>query len=176
MNYHHQIKKLIRKAENLERKVEYDLRKRGASPIDTYMDRCLRYAEQINDLTQVPDRQKVPARRRIFKVYFNLQDYNGIEHTQEEHLEDMMGDLDLAIVEAHAADVRSGGMGYSSVSNVMMAGGIGLPKNPYWNAGNAAKAKKIVDYDTSDHVYKPKQSVVEWRDQMKKEKAEVLGE
>ena len=124
--------------------MEYDLRKRGASPIDTYMDRCLRYAEQINDLTQVPDRQKVPARRRIFKVYFNLQDYNGIEHTQEEHLEDMMGDLDLAIVEAHSADVRSGGMGYSSVSNVMMAGGLGLPKNPYWNAGNAAKAKKIV--------------------------------
>ena len=176
MNYHPTIKRLIRKPENVERKVEFDLRKKGVTHLETYRNRCLLYAEKVNDLTQVPERQKVTARRRIFKVYFNLQDYNGIEHTQEEHLEDMMGDLDLAIVEAHAADVRSGGMGYSSVSNVMMAGGIGLPKNPYWNAGNAAKAKKIVDYDTSDHVYKPTQSVVEWRDQMKKEKAGVLGE
>jgi hypothetical protein len=176
MNYHHQIKKLIRKAENLERKVAYDLRKRGASPIDTYMDRCLRYAEQINDLTQVPDRQKVPARRRIFKVYFNLQDYTGIEHTQEEHLEDMMGDLDLAIVEAHSADMRTGGMGFSSANNVMMTGGLGAPKNPYWNAGNYAKAKKVVEIDTSNHVYKPKQTMVQWKEANKQEKKGVLDE
>ena len=88
----------------------------------------------------------------------------------------MMGDLDLAIVEAHSADMRTGGMGFSSANNVMMTGGLGAPKNPYWNAGNYAKAKKIVDIDTSDHVYKPKQTMVQWKESNKQEKKEILDE
>ena len=70
MNYHPTIKRLIRKAENLERKVEFDLRKKGVTHLETYRNRCLLYAEKVNDLTQVPERQKVTARRRIF--YRNL--------------------------------------------------------------------------------------------------------
>ena len=79
MNYHPTIKRLIRKAENLERKVEFDLRKKGVTHLETYRNRCLLYAEKVNDLTQVPERQKVTARRRIFKVYFNLQESMGTE-------------------------------------------------------------------------------------------------
>ena len=174
MNYHPTIKRLIRKAENLERKVEFDLRKKGVTHLETYRNRCLLYAEKVNDLTQVPERQKVTARRRIFKVYFNLQESTGTEAVKEEHLEDMLGDLDTAIVEAYCADVRSGGQGFSSVSNVMMTGGLGEIKNPYWNAANSIKTQPT-DFD-GKYVYKPKQSVLEWRCQMKKQKAEVLGE
>ena len=170
------LKRLVRKAENLERKIEYDLRKTGSTPIEVYMNRCLIYAEKVNDLIQVSEEEKIRARRRIFKVYFNLQDYSGAETTKEEHLEEMMPDLDLAIVESYSAEVRTGGMGFSSANNVMMTGGLGAPKNPYWNAGNYAKAKKIVDIDTSDHVYKPKQTMVQWKESNKQEKKEILDE
>ena len=170
------LERLVKKAQGLERKVEFDLVKKGSTRIETYKNRCLGYIERLGMLTNVSMADKEDAARKIYKVYFNLQDYEGSEKESdmEVSLESLLPELDMAIVESYSAEVRSGGMGYSSTRGLMLAEGLSAPKNPYWIAENAAKAKKEIDYDTSSHVYKPRQDVVQWRKEMKQQKKEVL--
>ena len=170
------LERLVKKAQGLERKVEFDLVKTGTTKIETYKNRCLGYIERLGMLINVSKEDKEVAARKMYKVYFNLQDYEGAEKESdmEVSLEALLPELDMAIVESYSAEVRSGGMGYSSTRGLMLAEGLSAPKNPYWIAENAAKAKKEIDYDTSSHVYKPRQDVVQWRKEMKQQKKEVL--
>ena len=168
------LNRLVRKAQNLERKLEYDLVKTGSSSIETYKNRCLGYIERLAMLTNVSMADKKEAARKMYKVYFNLQDFEGSEQEtdMEVSLEALLPELDMAIVEAYSADVRSGGLGFSSTHGLMLAEGLSAPKNPYWNLENSVKTQAPIR-DT-DYVYKPKQDVVQWREEMKQQKAEVL--
>ena len=168
------LNRLVRKAQNLERKLEYDLVKTGSSSIETYKNRCLRYIERLAMLTNVSMADKKEAARKMYKVYFNLQDFEGSEQESdmEVSLEALLPELDMAIVEAYSADVRSGGLGFSSTHGLMLAEGLSAPKNPYWSAENSVKTQAPM-YDPN-YVYKPKQDVVQWRKDMKKQKEEVL--
>ena len=168
------LNRLVKKAQNLERKLEYDLVKTGSSSIETYKNRCLGYIERLAMLTNVSMAEKKDAARKMYKVYFNLQDFEGSEQESdmEVSLEALLPELDMAIVEAYSADVRSGGLGFSSTHGLMLAEGLSAPKNPYWSAENSVKTQAPIR-DTN-YVYKPKQDVVQWREEMKQQKAEVL--
>ena len=168
------LNRLVKKAQNLERKLEYDLVKTGSSSIETYKNRCLGYIERLAMLTNVSMADKKEAARKMYKVYFNLQDFEGSEQESdmEVSLEALLPELDMAIVEAYSADVRSGGLGFSSTHGLMLAEGLSAPKNPYWSAENSVKTQAPIR--DADYVYKPKQDVVQWRKEMKQQKAEVL--
>ena len=168
------LDRLVKKAQNLERKVEYDLVKKGATSIETYKNRCLGYIERVSQLTNVSTQDKKAAVRKMFKVYFNLQDYEGAEKESdmEVSLEGMLHELDLAVVEAHLPDVRSGGLGYSSTNGLMLAEGLSAPKNPYWNDLNSVKTQAPM-YNPN-HRYIPKPTMVYHRAEMRRQKEEVL--
>ena len=168
------LERLVKKAQGLERKVEFDLVKKGSTRIETYKNRCLGYIERLGMLTNVSMADKEDAARKIYKVYFNLQDYEGSEKESdmEVSLESLLPELDMAIVESYSAEVRSGGMGYSSTRGLMLAEGLSAPKNPYWNAENSVKTQAPIS--DPNYVYKPRQDVVQWRKEMKQQKKEVL--
>ena len=170
------LDRLVKKAQNLERKVEYDLVKKGATSIETYKNRCLGYIERVSQLTNVSTQDKKAAVRKMFKIYFNLQDFEGAEkeNDMEVSLEALLPDLDMAIVEAYSAEVRSGGLGYSSTNGLMLAEGLSAPKNPYWNAENSVKTQAPIRDEY--YVYKGKQTVVQWRQQMFLQKGAVMRE
>ena len=168
------LERLVKKAQGLERKVEFDIVKTGTTKIETYKNRCLGYIERVSQLTNVSTQDKKAAVRKMFKIYFNLQDYEGAEKESdmEVSLEALLPDLDMAIVEAYSADVRSGGLGYSSTNGLMLAEGLSAPKNPYWNAENSVKTQAPIRDEY--YVYKGKQTVLQWRGEMKQQKEEVL--
>ena len=168
------LNRLVRKAQNLERKLEYDLVKTGSSSIETYKNRCLGYIERLAMLTNVSMADKKEAVRKMYKVYFNLQDFEGAEQESdmEVSLEALLPELDMAIVEAYPADVRSGGLGFSSTHGLMLAEGLSAPKNPYWSLENSVKTQAPIRDEY--YVYKGKQDVVQWREEMKQQKEEVL--
>ena len=168
------LNRLLKKAEGLERKVEYDIKKTGTTSIETYKNRCLGYIERLGMLTNVSKQDKEVAARKMYKIYFNLQDYEGgeKESDMEVSLESLLPELDLAIVEAYSADLRSGGLGFSTVNALMLAEGLSAPKNPYWSLENSVKTQAPIRDEY--YVYKGKQSVVQWREEMKQQKEEVL--
>ena len=176
------LKRLVKKAQNLERIVEFDLVKKGTTRIETYKNRCLGYIERLGMLTNVSKEDKEVAARKMYKVYFNLQDYEGAEKESdmEVSLEALLPELDMAIVEAYSADVRSGGLGFSSTHGLMLAEGLSAPKNPYWRAENEVKAgvgkegNALIGLGFDRSLYKEPQSVVQWREEMKQQKEEVL--
>jgi len=61
------LNRLVRKAQNLERKLEYDLVKTGATSIETYKNRCLGYIERLGMLTNVSMADKKEAARRCIR-------------------------------------------------------------------------------------------------------------
>ena len=170
------LNRLVRKAQNLERKLEYDLVKTGSSSIETYKNRCLGYIERLAMLTNVSMADKKEAARKMYKVYFNLQDFEGSEQESdmEVSLEALLPELDMAIVESYSAEVRSGGLGFSSTHGLMLAEGLSAPKNPYWSAENSVKTQAPIR--DSNYVYKGKQTVVQWRQQMFLQKGAVMRE
>ena len=177
------LNRLVRKAQNLERKVEFDLTKRGTTKIETYKNRCLGYIERLGTLTNVSMEDKKEAARKMYKVYFNLQDFEGTakENDMEVLLEDLLHQLDMAVVETHSANVRSGGgLGFSSTHGLMLAEGRSPPQNPYWSVDNEVKAgvgaegNALIGLGFDRSLYKGEQTVVEWREEMKQQKEEVL--
>ena len=168
------LERLVKKAQGLERKVEFDIVKTGTTKIETYKNRCLGYIERLGMMTNVSKQDKEVAARKMYKIYFNLQDYEGAEKESdmEVSLEALLPELDMAIVESYAANSRSGGLGFSSTHGLMLAEGLSAPKDPYWSLENSVKTQAAIR--DVYYVYKGKQSVVQWREEMKQQKEEVL--
>ena len=176
------LNRLVRKAQNLERKLEFDLIKTGATSIETYKNRCLGYIERLGMLTNVSMADKKEAARKMYKVYFNLQDFEGAEQEtdMEVSLESLLPELDMAIVESYVADARTGGLGFSTVNALMLAEGLSAPKNPLWRTENEVKAgvgkegSALIGLGFDISLYKGPQTVVQYRQEMKEQKEEVL--
>ena len=168
------LKRLVKKAQNLERIVEFDLVKKGTTRIETYKNRCLGYIERLGMLTNVSKEDKEVAARKMYKVYFNLQDYEGAEKESdmEVSLEALLPELDMAIVESYAANSRSGGLGFSSTHGLMLAEGLSAPKDPFWSVENSVKTQAPM-YNPN-YRYIPKPTMADHRAEMKRQKEEVL--
>ena len=98
----------------------------------------------------------------------------------EVSLESLLPELDMAIVESYAAEARTGGLGFSSTRGLMLAEGLSAPKNPYWRVENEAKASvgkegnALIGLGFDRDLYREPQSMVQWREEMKRQKKEVL--
>jgi hypothetical protein len=168
------LERLVKKAQGLERKVEFDIVKTGTTKIETYKNRCLGYIERLGMMTNVSKQDKEVAARKMYKIYFNLQDYEGAEKESdmEVSLEALLPELDMAIVESYSAEVRSGGLGFSSTHGLMLAEGLSAPKNPYWNLENSVKTQAPIR--DVYYAYKGKPTMADHRAEMRRQKEEVL--
>ena len=172
------LEKIIRKVENLKGKVKNDLQKTKSTPIEIYKNRCLIAVARVNKLKYITSEEKDNAKRRIFKVYLDLQNFPGVErqtrlNNAEIYLEEHIHELNDAVVEAHSAPSFSGGLGFSTARGLMLSDGVGTVKNPYYNALNAAKCGPPMD--SSTHIHRHKPTTQEWRVEMAKQKKEVLS-
>ena len=133
-------------------------------------------------LTNVSMEEKEVAARKIYKVYFNLQDYVGAEKEtdMEVSLESLASELDFAIAESYAADSRTGGLGFSSTRGLMLAEGLSAPKDPFWRVENEVKAgvgeegNALIGLGFDINTYKGKETMAEHRKEMARQKREVL--
>jgi hypothetical protein len=78
----------------------------------------------------------------------------------------------MAIVESYSAEVRSGGLGFSSTHGLMLAEGLSAPKNPYWSLENSVKTQAPM-YNPN-YRYIPKPTMADHRAEMKQQKEGVL--
>jgi len=172
------LEKIVSKVENLKGKVKHDLQKTKSTPIEIYKNRCLIAVARVNKLKYISSEEKDNAKRRIFKVYLDLQNFPGAErqtrlNNAEIYLEEHVHELNDAVVEAYSAPSHSGGLGFSTARGLMLVDGIGITRNPYFNELNAAKCGPPMD--STDYVSRHKQTTQEHRVEMAKQKKEVLS-
>mgnify|MGYP006090975815 FL=1 len=179
------LKRIVKQAEGLLKKVTTDKRTRGTVPIDAYRERCLDHIDRVNNLTVYTHDEIEWAKMRIFKVYFTLQSYDGPERStealvpplyedQEVNIDSVEPLVDDAVVSAYQKNQHAGGMGFSHSRGMTLSEGVGKPANHYWNPVLAAKKSPITYLDPSTIEYKHKETTQEWRDRMAAEKADIL--
>ena len=179
------LKRIVKQAEGLLKKVTTDKRTRGTVPIDAYRERCLDHIDRVNNLTVYTHDEIEWAKMRIFKVYFTLQSYDGPERStealvpplfedQEVNIDSVEPLVDDAVVSAYQKNQHAGGMGFSHSRGMTLSEGVGKPANHYWNPVLAAKKSPITYLDPSTVEYKHKETTQEWRDRMAAEKADIL--
>jgi len=172
------LDKIVTQMENLRGKISHDIDKTKSVPIEIYKNRCLQAVERVDKLSGVSDKQKANAKKRLFKVYIELQEYSGSErqvwdHDRETPIDEFFPGYDGSVVEAYSAHSFSGGLGFSTARGLMLADGVGTVKNPYYNELNAAKCGPPMN--SSTHIHRHKPTTQEWREEMAKQKKEVLS-
>ena len=172
------LEKLVTNMENLRGKISHDVDKTKSVPIEIYKNRCLQAVERVSKLSGVSDKQKANAKKRLFKVYIELQEYSGSErqvwdHDRETPIDEFFPGFDGSVVEASSAAAFSGGLGFSTARGLMLSDGVGTVKNPYYSELNAAKCGPPMD--SSTHIHRHKPTTHEWRVEMAKQKKEVLS-
>ena len=172
------LDKIVTQMENLRGKISHDIDKTKSVPIEIYKNRCLQAVERVDKLSGVSDKQKANAKKRLFKVYIELQEYSGSErqvwdHDRETPIDEFFPGYDGSVVEAYSAHSFSGGLGFSTARGLMLADGVGTVKNPYYNELNAAKCGPPMD--SSTHIHRHEQTTQEGREEMARQKKEVLS-
>ena len=189
------IVQLVDKAINFQKKLTAESIKVGSVPIDTLLNRCLSYIEEVESMS-VPSKYRVDkhkAKKVLYNIYNHLQNYHGLERQDYndkrtvsiEELDHEEGDL---IPEG--AYMYSGGLGYRHVNwnapYLLSTHSKGHKRyDPYWKPGPIKPCKILPSVRTDlcnyflDDIklcYKPKETLEEWREKMAKEKEEILNE
>ena len=171
--------KIIKKAENLLRDVKIKQQKNVMSgiPIEVYKNYCLDYAERLSKLKNITKNQKLEGRKRIFNVYFKLQDYEGPERQTEKGQEIPFSSL-------QSANAYKGGLGFSGISDALFLQASGPKINQYWKP---PPKKPVVltpkkDYGIIQADYERvkeethRMNLDEFHEEMKRQKQELLYE
>ena len=184
-----QVNKIINKGENLLKKIGAEInRTQGVHgiPIDIYMNDCLKYIDTVNNLKNISKRQKEKAKKRLFNIYFSLQDYEGAERQtrkpwpqgKEIALADLRGEYLIS------ADAFKGGLGFSGISSGMFLQQSGPKHDQYWKP----PSKKPVtltpkkDYGIIQAEYErhkeesDRMNLDEFHEEMRRQKEELLYE
>ena len=171
--------KIIKKAENLLRDVKIKQQKNVLSgiPIEVYKNYCLDYAERLSKLKNITKNQKFEGRKRIFNVYFKLQDYEGPERQTEKGQEIPFSSL-------QSANAYKGGLGFSGISDALFLQASGPKINQYWKPPPKKPAvltpKKdygIMQDDYEKHKEEAhRMTLDEFHEEMKRQKQELLYE
>jgi hypothetical protein len=179
------IEGLIKRAENTLKRANYHKSKQDTVPLEPLKNSCLRNIEALNKLNRkglaIPDILYEYARKRMFEIYFALQEYRGPERqrevTKEVSLESIISLLDEHAVESYAADSRSGGLGFSSLSGATLYVSEAMNYNEYWKPPR--KRGKITGHTVDSYgiiEHKPKQTIEAWREDMAFQKKEIMDE
>ena len=177
------VERLIKRTENTLKRSIYHAKLQGASPIEPLKNYCLRNIEALNKLNRkaldIPDIVYEHAKRRMFEIYFSLQEYRGaerqLESTREVPLDTILGMLDEYSVESYGAEVRTGGLGFASVSGATLYVSEAMDRNEYWKPPkNRSNILDKPDYGVVE--FKPKQTIEAWREDMALQKKEIMDE
>ena len=180
-----QVNKIINKGENLLKKIGAEInRTQGVHgiPIDIYMNDCLKYIDTVNNLKNISKRQKEKAKKRLFNIYFSLQDYQGAERQtrkpwpkgREIALADLRGEYLIS------ADAFKGGLGFSGISSGMFLQQSGPKHDQYWKPTPKSKVKtapsSMHEWLMEDYEEKRSLTLDEFHEEMKRQKEELLYE
>ena len=178
------LSRIVKRAEDLLRRVRIETAKTNQNsgiPIETYKNYCLTYADRINKLRGIAHWKKVEAREKVFKVYFDLQDFRGAERqTLKPNVEIPFSSLPESISRyLVSAESFQGGLGFSSARGQFLQDSH--PKsNPYWkttkirpvyNVPKALYARIMEEYE-----WKRPLTLEEWTEDFEKERQEHLYE
>ena len=171
--------KIIKKAENLLRDVKIKQQKNVMSgiPIEVYKNYCLDYAERLSKLKNITKNQKFEGRKRIFDVYFKLQDYEGPESQTEKGQEIPFSSL-------QSANAYMGGLGFSGISDALFLQASGPKINQYWKPPpkkpvvlTPKKDYGIIQDDYERHKEEAgRMTLDEFHEEMRRQKEELLYE
>ena len=179
------INKIIKKAENLLTQVGAEINKtqgKHGIPIDIYMNDCLKYIDTVNNLKNINKRQKEKAKKRLFNIYFSLQDYQGAERQtrkpwpqgKEIALADLRGEYLIS------ADAFKGGLGFSGISSGMFLQQSGPKHDQYWKPTPKSKVKtapsSVHEWLMEDYEERRSITLDEFHEEMDRQKREVLYE
>ena len=142
-----------------------------------YKTRCLGYIERVNELKYLKPDDLENARKKLFNVYFYLQSVSGPERQTPHQTEISIEVVSKALDQAVADDFhkRTGGLGYSVARGLTLTEERGEPINHYFR-----KVKKSPVYSLLPPIEENKivikQTMQEWRNEMAKQKKEILDE
>lgn len=169
------LDRLVKKGLMLMKKVQYDQMRSDSVPIEVYKNRCLGYIERINELKYINNDDLENARKRLFNVYFYLQSVSGPErqvpHQTEVSIEIVSKALNQAVADDYAR--RKGGLGYSGATGLTLVEDVGEPINHYFRKVEK-KPVTIISPVNSEYKVNAKQTAEEWKDEMAKQKKEIL--
>ena len=169
------LDRLVKKGLMLMKKVQYDQMRSDSVPIEVYKNRCLGYIERINELKYINNDDLENARKRLFNVYFYLQSVSGPErqvpHQTEVSIETVSKALDQAVADEYTR--RKGGLGYSGTTGLTLSEDVGEPINHYFRKVEK-KPVTIINPVNSEYKVSAKQTMEEWKDEMAKQKKEIL--
>ena len=167
--------KIIKKAENLLRDIRIKSQKNALSgiPIEVYKNYCLDYAERLSKLKNITKNQRFEGRKRIFDVFFKLQEYEGPERQTEKGQEIPFSSL-------QSANAYKGGLGFSGISDALFLQASGPKINPYWKPPPKSKVKtapsSVHDWLMEDYEERRPLTLDEFHEEMKRQKEELLHE
>ena len=168
--------KIINKAEHLLRDIKIESEKTGqyrGIPIEVYKNYCLNYVEQISRLKNITKAQKYEGRRRIFEVYFKLQDYDGPERQTKRGREIPFSSL-------QSANAYKGGLGFSGISDGLFLQSSGPKVNQYWKPTPKSEVRtapsSVHDWLMEDYEERRSLTLNEFHEEMDNQKSEVLYE
>ena len=167
--------KIIKKAENLLRDIRIKSQKNVMSgiPIEVYKNYCLDYAERLSKLKNITKNQKFEGRKRIFDVYFKLQEYEGPERQTEKGQE-------IPFSALQSANAYKGGLGFSGISDGLFLQSSGPKVNQYWKPPPKSKVKtapsSVHDWLMEDYEERRSLTLDEFHEEMDRQKREVLYE
>ncbi len=171
------LDRFVRKGLTLMKKVQHERDKSNSIPIEIYKNRCLGYIERVNELKHYNQDDIKYAKKRLFNVYFYLQSVSGPERqnpgNNEIPIEIMQVALDQAVTDVYR---RSGGLGYSVVRGLTLCEKKGEPINHYFRKVKKSPVISRINRHIEEDKIMIKQTMQEWRDEMAKQKKEILDE
>ena len=168
--------RIIKKAENLLKKIAAESEKTGqyrGIPIEIYKNYCLNYVQRLSQLKNITEDQRFEGRKRIFDVYFKLQEFKGPERQTKSGREIPFSSL-------QSANAYKGGLGFSGISDALFLESSGPKVNQYWRPPPKSRVllTSSKKYDTIGVQYETnrRETYEEWEEEMKRQKREVLYE
>ena len=168
--------KIINKAEHLLREIKIESEKTGqyrGIPIEVYKNYCLNYVEQISKLKNITEDQRFNGRKRIFDVYFKLQEFEGPERQTKRGREIPFSSL-------QSANAYKGGLGFSGIADGLFLQNSGPKINQYWKPTKMKPVRKVPKTEHAkimeEYEERRSLSLAEFHEEMDRQKREVLYE
>ena len=185
------ILRILDKAINIEKEVLYELSNNNSVPIDTYLNRCVSYIEEVKR-EPVPVEHSVDkhtAVKLLYNIYRHLQQFKGIERQEYNEkrtigLEEMSGEDEERTLESAVA-YSGGGQGFAHVNwnAALLMSTHGKEEerfDPYWRPTKVKPVREVdpSEYDgiMAEHEANRRQTYAEWEKEMERQKKEVLSE
>ena len=168
--------RIIKKAENLLKKIAAESEKTGqyrGIPIEIYKNYCLNYVQRLSQLKNITEDQRFEGRKRIFDVYFKLQEFTGPERQTKSGREIPFSSL-------QSANAYKGGLGFSGISDALFLESSGPKVNQYWKPPPKSEVRtapsSVHDWLMEDYEERRPLTLDEFHEEMDRQKREVLYE